>query len=306
MRCLIALLASTFLPVVLGAADGPTFEVASVKVAGPETTSAGKMSGGPGTGDPGRFHAPHMDMFSLLMKAFGVELDQIKGPGWLVSMGQPSYDIDAVVPANTTTEQFQKMLQNLLIERFHLVFHHETRNFPGYELVVDKGGPKIKEVTTDPTAEFPGPQVASRAPKGDDGFPMLHGSFTLTKAGGAVGGPGKYQKKYNEQSMAEVAKDLGRLVAQARGLSPLDPRPRVLDKTGLPGKYSFVLAYFNPYEAAAAGAGPPSTLNASDPADTGDVFSAVRKQLGLRLDKTADVPVDLIVVESVDRTPTEN
>ena len=62
--------------------------------------------------------------------------------------------------------------------------------------------------------------------------------------------------------------------------------------------------YINPYAALSAGAG--STLSASDPADTGDVFYAVRKQLGLRLDKTADVPADVIIVENVDKTPTEN
>jgi uncharacterized protein (TIGR03435 family) len=48
-------------------------------------------------------------------------------------------------PREATKEQFQEMLQNLLVERFHLVFHHEMLNFPGYALVVDKGviGPWI-------------------------------------------------------------------------------------------------------------------------------------------------------------------
>jgi len=40
------------------------------------------------------------------------------------------------MPPDTTKEQFEKMLQNLLVERFHLV-HHETRNFTGCELVMD-------------------------------------------------------------------------------------------------------------------------------------------------------------------------
>ena len=57
-----------------------------------------------------------------------------------------------VTPRVTLEHQFHQMLQNLLAERFHLVFHRETRNFPGYELVVDKGGPKFKEVTPTPDA----------------------------------------------------------------------------------------------------------------------------------------------------------
>ena len=37
------------------------------------------------------------------------------------------------------------MLQKLLTDRFHLTVHHETRDFPGYELVVAEGGTKLKE-----------------------------------------------------------------------------------------------------------------------------------------------------------------
>jgi uncharacterized protein (TIGR03435 family) len=44
--------------------------------------------------------------------------------------GQTLYDIDATMPPGTTKEQFQEMLQNLLVERFHLEFHRERRNFP--------------------------------------------------------------------------------------------------------------------------------------------------------------------------------
>jgi uncharacterized protein (TIGR03435 family) len=45
---------------------------------------------------------------------------------------------------------------------------------------------------------------------------------------------------------------------------------------------------------------------ATDPEDNApDIFSAIRK-LGLRLDKTADVPVDVVVVESIEKLPTPN
>jgi uncharacterized protein (TIGR03435 family) len=43
----------------------------------------------------------------------------------------------------------------------------------------------------------------------------------------------------------------------------------------------------------------------SDPGGGGpNIFAAIQKQLGLRLDKTADVPLDMIVIESVDKVPT--
>jgi len=295
-----ALLLGALLQATAGLADGQTFEVVSVKVARPETSSADdKESGGPGTSDPGRFHGPQMQMIGLLERAFGVDLGQIQGPGWLLSMGQPSYDIDAIVPPNTTPEQFQKMLQNLLIERFHLTFHRETRNFPGYALVVDKGGPKIKEAEADPDSGPVDPQTAFRAPKGDDGFPIVHGSTSISNISRS-----RYRTKYYEQSMAQFMKSLVHFIVMERGISPLGGSPRILDKTGLTGKYTFVLECRNPNYP--PDVGPSSIPSASDPADADDVFTAVRKQLGLRLDKTADVPAEVIVVESVDKTPTEN
>jgi uncharacterized protein (TIGR03435 family) len=57
------------------------------------------------------------------------------------------------MPRDTTKAQFQEMLRNLLVERFHLVVHHETRTFPGYELVVDKGGLKLKEAPGQPVTD---------------------------------------------------------------------------------------------------------------------------------------------------------
>jgi uncharacterized protein (TIGR03435 family) len=67
-----------------------------------------------------------MQMSGMLTRAFGVRADQIQG----CPAGQTLYDIDATMPPGTTKEQFQEMLQNLLVERFHLEFHRERRNFP--------------------------------------------------------------------------------------------------------------------------------------------------------------------------------
>lgn len=47
------------------------------------------------------------------------------------------------MPPDTTKEQFEKMLQNLLVERFHLV-HPETRNFSGGFYKLDRRGGELK------------------------------------------------------------------------------------------------------------------------------------------------------------------
>jgi uncharacterized protein (TIGR03435 family) len=75
-------------------------------------------------------------------------------PEW-VRRGQ-EWNIDGKVAANDTAifaglsrdEQFS-MLQPLLAERFHLKAHNERRPMPVFELVVAKGGPKLKHATQD-------------------------------------------------------------------------------------------------------------------------------------------------------------
>jgi uncharacterized protein (TIGR03435 family) len=110
----------------------------------------GLTSGGPGTSDPGHYIDPVDTMVGLLMRAYGMDSAQIIGPASLRQVGGPFYEVTATMPVDTTRAQFQTMLRNLLAERFHLVVHHESRTFPGYELVVDKGGPKLKEDVNPP------------------------------------------------------------------------------------------------------------------------------------------------------------
>lgn len=134
------------------------------------------------------------------------------------------------------------MLQNLLVERFHLVFRREKRNFPSYALAVDNGGPKFKEVPPTPDAN---PDAASgllTARKGSDGFPDVPGPLTMT----ILSGGGLKRTKYQERTMADFLSNLGVLIGSSQGKSVRDGflQPRVADKTGLTGKYTFILEYY--------------------------------------------------------------
>jgi uncharacterized protein (TIGR03435 family) len=64
----------------------------------------------------------------------------------------------------------------------------------------------------------------------------------------------------------------------------------VVDKTGIQGSYDFKLDY---------------SPNESTDSPFPSVFTAVTEQLGLRLE-TQQVPVDIVVIDHVDREPTEN
>ncbi len=80
---------------------------------------------------------------------------------WLGNLGDHRYTILATMPSGTTKEQFHLMLQNLLVERFHLKFHREVRSFRGFELSVAPGGPKLSKWTPEPEPEGPRPRLST-------------------------------------------------------------------------------------------------------------------------------------------------
>jgi len=110
------------------------FEVVSVK---PSAPGSGMSIGY----QPGRFFARNITLGSLIANAFNLRAFQIEGgPGW---MNSDRFDIEARLPANTNGRQGGAMLQALLVDRFQLKFHRETRQMPIYALIVGKSGPKM-------------------------------------------------------------------------------------------------------------------------------------------------------------------
>ena len=107
--------------------------------------------------------------------------------------------------------------------------------------------------------------------------------------------------------MAEFVSNLGFLIGSSLGRSVLDGvlQPRVVDKTGLTGRYTFILEYYDETVAGLARSLPSAA--AADPDSGGPtIITAIQKQLGLRLDKSAAVPLQMIVVDRVDKVPTAN
>jgi uncharacterized protein (TIGR03435 family) len=283
-------------------AAGSSFEAASVKISPADAPHPYTISGGPGTRDPGRFRAAHTSMQYLLQRAYGVQPDQIAGPSWIRDV-PPSvnYQVAVTMPAETTKELFQTMLQNLLAERFHLTVHHEIRHFPGYSLVVDKGGPKLKEVTLDD--DVPDRGQLDR-PRGPDGFPTVAGPMMII-----LGAADHNRMKFQQQTMAYFAGRLGNLVFQSQGISRSegDLLPRVIDMTGLTANYTFTLDYSCSLCVPIGGGHTALDGTLLEPGGGfPELFKAIQQQLGLRLEKKTDVSLDVIVVDSVDRTPTAN
>ena len=259
-----------------------TFEVASVRPTGevvPGTMLA--PPGGPGTDDPGRISWPRTTLFTMMGEAYDVTGDQITGLNWLNTPGAPFYAVDATIPPGTTKEQFRLMLQNLLADRFHLKLLHETQIRPGYELSVAAGGPKLKEWT-----QAPGMRPGMALPVN-----FAEGTMQMIFKG----------------SLADFCRLLATPINLALGAR--GSRPHVTDKTGLTGMYEFTMEY------AYTGPRPPGTMPpadgagmpvASDPAGGAASFFRAFEKLGLKLVKVKDVPVDVLIVDSADKVPTEN
>ncbi len=298
----------------------PTFEAATLRpgAEGFVPGVSGVAKGGPGTSDPGRFTWAQASLTAIVARAWNIALDQIDGPPSVTkpAMTKATYTINATMPSSTTPDQFRRMLQNLLIDRFAIKLHHETRNFPGYELTVLPGGPKFK-VTSQDAATFDSPPPITKMPGiGQDGFPILPPGPRQ----GSMMSRGKAREKYQAQTMQDLANRLGFSINQSKGVEQGRPVPRVAEKTGLTGRYDFVLEFdcracegmpaailANMAALSGKDPAPAPEAVASDPGSgLPDIFGALEKQLGLKLTKTKDVPVDVIVFDHIETAPREN
>ena len=299
------------------AAESPTFEVASVKPAEPQAMGMMRvrMGGGPGTPDPGQLTYSNASLKDVLINAYAVKGYQINGPKWLDS---ERFDIMAKIPKGATKEQFQLMLQNLLAERFKLTLHHETKELPMYALVVGKGGPKLKEsVDDDPAA--PPPPPPPPPPPGSDGAGPVMGRMRV----GADGTPQLPPGVGKNGMMMMIMNGRMRLVANHRPITALLEmlsnqlgRP-VVDATELKANYDFTLDFAPdgmngpmgmmppppPQHDGGPGGGAPmaSAPDAGGPT----IFTALQEQLGLKLEQRKG-PVDLLVIDRMEKVPTEN
>jgi uncharacterized protein (TIGR03435 family) len=119
-------------------APPPAFDVASVKRSPPQPPGKGGSSM---RADPGRLTGTNVPLKRYLIAAWGLKDYQISAPDW---MNDERYDVTATMPAGTPTREVLLMLQTLLVDRFKIVAHSETKELAVYALVVDRNGLKLK------------------------------------------------------------------------------------------------------------------------------------------------------------------
>jgi uncharacterized protein (TIGR03435 family) len=152
------LIASTRLaPLLLYAALVPTAFAQQVPPAPPLTFETATIKPYPKNDNTWHLHSTpdgytgmDVSLLHLVQEAYGIDDPKLVtgGPSWI---DKDRFDLEAkfevtLVPdaKKLTYRQRADMLQPLLAHRFHLKVHHETRTFPVFDLVIAKGGPKLK------------------------------------------------------------------------------------------------------------------------------------------------------------------
>ncbi len=259
------------------------------------------MKGGPGTNDPGRVVWGAVDLFSLLLEAFDVEGYRIVNLPRATGrdIRNFTFTFEATMPPDTTREKFRLMLRNFVIERFQIKLHHETRLYPGYDLVVATTGPKLK-APAHPDA--PDPPTMGMGETDKDGFPILLPGH----AEGIRVGDGTHAR-FQNWTVAGFIPYLEVWVQQSAGLPGLAP---IMDKTGLTGKFDFNIEFDPRGGSGTAVVGPQvrAGLTPGGDQDSGlpDIFRAIEKQLGFKLVKDKGFALDTIVIDHAEKMPTDN
>jgi uncharacterized protein (TIGR03435 family) len=280
----------------------PQFEVASIKPA-PDLAAQFKAGNLPHVGtkiDAARVDIGFAGLNDLICLAYKVKPYQLAAPDWLAAA---RFDVLARIPEGVSKDLVPEMMQALLADRFKLTIHRETKDHTGYALLVGKGGSKLKESVPDE----PAPAKDARPAPGTTVVETDNGPVNVkadakgtTIVGGGPAGTQRFSSspegihlEYSRMTMPLLT-DL--LTSLAGGMP-------VVDKTGLKGTFQVVLdipmAAMNPAGAGAAAG------EASEPESrTAAMFQVVQK-MGLKLEQRK-IPLETIIVDHVEKTPTEN
>jgi uncharacterized protein (TIGR03435 family) len=214
----------------------------------------------------------------LTQQAFGLKqkFQIVSKPG----VNSTQYVIQATLPEGATKADIPLMLQHLLEDRFGLVYHRESRPMEGYRLVVAKSGPKV----TKSSGNAPNPDDYSfkGITRKDDipQFPANMRSLQMMTTKGLFW-HGHYR------TMQELVSDLA-----------MHLKAPVIDATGLDGPYDYNLSFMTDEML--------SKLSEGDTGNFPDLYLALESELGLKLVPVKAVSVEVIVIDSALKLPTEN
>jgi uncharacterized protein (TIGR03435 family) len=279
-------------------AQSPTFEVATIRPSAPPESIAqqiqsGKLHAGVSI-DQARVDIAFLTLADLIPVAYRVKSHELSGPSW---MQIDRWDILAKLPAGAAKAQVPDMLQSLLRDRFKLAVHKETRELNVYALTVRKEGPALKEAAPLPAADPKSTAILStpqgNAERSSDGR-------TMTISGGPAGA---IRVTYiDDPNFSRL--ELRTSMSTFAGMLSLD-KP-VVDLTALVGTYAIALTLpindIKPFMRSAMGIG---MLGSPQDLTDATVLAQALQKVGLKLESRR-VPVEMIVVDHVEKKPTDN
>lgn len=278
------------------------FDVADIRPAGPgaRCCNVGTQAGGQVRLD--------MTLKALIQEAWG-DLSHsriIGGPKsideyqWVVVARMPTTDLAGIGVGNgVDLNTMRMMLRSLLIDRFKLEAHEETRLVDGYALVAAK--PKLRKA--DPSNR-PG---CNEGPGADAGRPNRKDPRIVNPMASRL-------VTCRNMTLAEFAAALSNWKPDERPI--LYDFPPVMDATGISGRYDMTINFSPPTlnqmlerrglpPVPSVGSSPAGGGVASDPDGTISIFEALDKQLGLKLE-SRKVMGPVLVIDHVDEKPTDN
>jgi uncharacterized protein (TIGR03435 family) len=218
---------------------------------------------------PGRLSYSDVTLGSVILKAFGIQTYQLSAPPGLFS---DQWNIVATMPANTSNQQVLQMLQALLTDRFKLAFHRQTKQIDVYALLVAERS-KLR------AAQTPGP-----------------GSFGVSRTSSGT------LRIHGTGSLSILALTLSHVLDRI-----------VLDMTGLEETFGATIEWTpSGVERASQSPSIPVAYGVDDvgiPAATTpgpSIFQVLETSLGLKLEPRKKAPVEYLIIDHVERVPSDN
>jgi uncharacterized protein (TIGR03435 family) len=248
----------------------------------------------------------NVSLLEVLRTAYRVKEFQIEGPDWLSS---ERFDITAKFPEGATQEQVPEMLQSLLVERFGLTVHNDTKEHAIYALVVGKNGPTLKPAENAPTDN----NASAASSGGPAPVPPTPGGGPRTADVTAMANrPGAMMMMMGPNGMHMKTPAIT-LTGLADALSRFAERP-IVNQTGIEGRYDFELDFMPEKTAGMRKMGgmppppnaPTGEAHGADPGGepAATIYEAVQRY-GLKLEpRKAAMPV--LVIDHIEKNPTEN
>jgi len=234
--------------------------------------------------------AESVTLASLIMQAYAVKRPDLVAPDWAAT---ERFAFKAKIPDGVSPDRLPEMLQAMLRERLHIEVHEEHREREGYALRTD--GSRLKLKPAEPAPDIAAASLdmsgASFAQDGKGNTKVTIPGVGTTRSSPIDGNPMLGTRlEMPSITMKALASSASRYVGHP-----------VLDETGMDGSYAVTLDVSMADMVRGGGRALPPSLE-----DKGgqDVISSLRKQ-GLLL-VPCKVPVTVLIVDHLDKVPTEN